>query len=62
MISLIFRILNIQQVNIAAKNLTCMWASQVVLVVKKLPVNAGDVRDESLTFGLGRSLRGGPGN
>ena len=62
MISLIFRVLNIQQVIIAAKNLTCIWASQVVLVVKKPPANAGDIRDESLFFGLGRSLREGPGN
>ena len=26
-------------------------ASQVVLVVKNLPVNAGDIRDSSLTLG-----------
>ena len=31
-------------------------ASQVALVVKNLPVNAGDVRDMSLIPGLGRSL------
>ena len=31
------------------------WASQVVLVVKNLPVNTGDTRDASSIFGLGRS-------
>ena len=30
------------------------FASQVVLVVKNLPANAGDARDLSLTPGLGR--------
>ena len=30
-------------------------ASQVVLVVKNLPANAGDIRDAGLTPGLGRS-------
>ena len=34
------------------------WASQVELVVKNLPANAGDVRDVSLIPGLGRSLGG----
>ena len=33
-------------------------ASQVELVVKNLPANAGDIRDEGLIPGLGRS----PGN
>ena len=37
-------------------------ASQVVLVVKNLPANAGDVRDMSLIFGSGGSPGGGPGN
>ena len=37
-------------------------ASQVVLVVKKLPANAGDIRDAVLIPGLGRSLGGGHGN
>ena len=37
-------------------------ASQVVLVIKNLPVNAGDVRDRGLIPGLGRSPRGGNGN
>ena len=37
-------------------------ASQVVLVVKNLPANAGDIRDMSLIPGLGRSPGGGHGN
>ena len=32
------------------------WASQVVLVVKNLPANAGDARDPGSIPGLGRSL------
>ena len=38
------------------------WASQVVLVVKNLPANAGDLRDMGSTLGLGRSPGGGHGN
>ena len=41
---------------------THMWASQVALVVKNLPANAGEVRDTGLILGLGRSSRGGHGN
>ena len=37
-------------------------ASQEVLVVKNLPVNAGDIRDMSLIPESGRSARGGHGN
>ena len=37
-------------------------ASQVVLVVKTLPANAGDKRDAGLIPGLGRSLGEGNGN
>ena len=37
-------------------------ASQVVLVVKKLPANAGDLRVTGLIPGLGRSPGGGHGN
>ena len=37
-------------------------ASQMALVVKKLPANTGDVRDASLILGSGRSLGGGHGN
>ena len=36
--------------------------SQVVLVVKNLPPNAGDVRDMGLIPGLGRSPGGGDEN
>ena len=38
------------------------WASQVALVVKKLPTNAGDVRDLSSISGSGKSPGGGRGN
>ena len=38
------------------------WASQVVLVVKNLPANAGDIRDAVSIPGLGRSSGGGNGN
>ena len=34
----------------------------MVLVVKNLPVNAGDARDAGSITGLGRSLGGGHGN
>ena len=34
----------------------------MALVVKNLPVNAGDIRDMVSTPGLGRSLGGGNGN
>ena len=37
-------------------------ASQVVLVVKNLPANAGDIRDMGLISGLGRSPGRGSGN
>ena len=37
-------------------------ASQVVLVVKNLPTNAGDVRDVGSVPGLGRSPGEGLGN
>ena len=39
-----------------------IWASQVVLVVKNLPVNEEDIRDEGSIPGLGRSPEGGHGN
>ena len=38
------------------------WASQVVLVVKNLPANAGNIRDSSPIPGSGRSPGGGHGN
>ena len=37
-------------------------ASQVALVVKNLPANAGDIRDAGSTPGLGRSPGEGQGN
>ena len=36
--------------------------TQVALVVKNPPANAGDLRDTGLIPGLGRSPRGGHGN
>ena len=39
-----------------------MWASQVGLVLKNQPANAGDVRDAGSIPGLGRSPEGGHGN
>ena len=39
-----------------------VWATQLALVVKNLPANAGDVRDTGPTPGLGRSPGGGHGN
>ena len=37
-------------------------ASQVVLIVKNPPANAGDIRDAGSIPGLGRSPGGGHGN
>ena len=37
-------------------------ASQVVLVVKNLPADSGDIRDTGSVPGLGRSPGGGHGN
>ena len=42
--------------------LFCIWASQVALVVKNPPANAGDVRDLGSIPGLGRPPGGGHGN
>ena len=42
-------------------NLILKWASQVALVVKNLPANAGDMRRGSIP-GLGRSARDGNGS
>ena len=39
-----------------------LGASQEELVVKSPPANAGDLRDEGLIPGWGRSPRGGHGN
>ena len=38
-----------------------VWASQVVLVVKNLPANTGDLRDTGSIPGSGRSPGGGYG-
>ena len=38
------------------------WASQVVLVVKNQPTNAGVIRDTVFIPGLGRFPAGGHGN
>ena len=38
------------------------WASQVALVVKNPPANAGDIRDTGLIPVSGRSPGGGHGN
>ena len=37
----------------------CIWASQVALVVKNPPDNAGDLRDSGSILGLGRFPGGG---
>ena len=39
-----------------------VWASQVALVVKNPPANAGDARDLGSIPGSGRSPEGGDGN
>ena len=42
-----------------------IWASQVALVVKNTPTNAGDIRDNGFSYGSygsGRSPGGGHGN
>ena len=39
-----------------------IWDSRVVVMVKNLPANAGDVKDAGLIPGLGRSPGGGHGN
>ena len=38
------------------------WSSQIALVVKYLPANAGDMRDVDSIPGLGRYPRGGHDN
>ena len=39
-----------------------LWASQVALVGKNLPANAGDVKEMDSIAGLGRTPGGGHGN
>ena len=38
------------------------WASQVILVIKNSPANAGNIRDAGSIPGSGRSPGGGHGN
>ena len=45
-----------------APHIPICGASQVVLVAKNSPVNAGDIRDGGSTPGLGRSSGGGHGS
>ena len=40
----------------------CLWASQMVLVVKNPPANAGDMRNKGLIHELERSPGGGHGS
>ena len=51
-----------QKGEVITRGYTINWASQVVLVVKNLPANAGDVRDSSSIPGSGRSPGGENGN
>ena len=44
------------------KSFSIIGASQVALVIKNLPANAGDIRDKGSIPGLGRSPGGGNGN
>ena len=44
------------------KRYIIIWASQVALVVKNPPVNAGDLRVVDSAPGSGRSPKGGSGN
>ena len=44
------------------ENTDTLWASHMALVVKKLPANAGDVRDMGLIPGSGRSPGAGHSN
>ena len=53
-----------QRISVVADNthLILEKASQVMLVVKNTPGNAGDIRDPGSIPGLGRSPGGGNGN
>ena len=48
--------------NINNLSIKLCWASQVALVVKNLPANAGDVKDMGSIPELGRSPGGGNGS
>ena len=54
-------IIKILEVGFGARS-CCTRASQVALVVKNWPANAGDVRDVCSISGSGRSPGGGHGN
>ena len=49
------------EIHICVK-LVSLWTSQVALMVKNLPTNAGDIRDSGSIPGWGRSPGGGHGN
>ena len=53
---------NVNSTTIWLKRLLDQWASQVALVVKNLPANAGDSGDKDLIPGPGRSSGVGNGN
>ena len=42
--------------------LSIIWVSEVALVVKNLPANAGDIKDKGLIPTSARSPEGGHGN
>ena len=48
--------------DLAAAAAICLWASQVVLVVKNPPANVGDIRDARLLSGAGKILWRRAGN
>ena len=43
----------------AGRQLEAVWASQVTIVAKNPPADAGDIRDAGSIFGSGRSPGGG---
>ena len=49
-------------IHLSAISVSGLGDSQVVLVVKNLPANAGDVKDTGSVLGSGRSPGGGSGN
>ena len=58
----IFRTQRGQDPNIKNIHVPPFWASKVVLMVKRPPAHAGDIRDLGLILGLGRSPGGGHSN
>ena len=49
-------------IHLSAISVSGLGDSQVVLVVKNLPANAGDIKDTGSILGSGRSPGGGSGN